>query len=269
MIYIIEFCTLPMCILPWLLSGLLGLLAGYIIWNKWRKQFEEMEEKYNSMVKANTKLEADLKECNHLKAILEGDIATAHGMVKEMKAQVAQSEAALKASELKESKGKSDSGKDNKGKDIKGKGGAEKTNSGSKNLTSTNTSKSESESDLGGIVSGLTTGAASGSSITSSGSGKGKSGSESKSTKGAFSKFKENDLKIVEGIGPKIAELLNNAGINTWAELGDTTEGRIQEVLDAAGNRYKLAKPGSWPKQAGLAAKGLWAELTDLQDKLN
>ena len=76
------------------------------------------------------------------------------------------------------------------------------------------------------------------------------------------------DLKIVEGIGPKIEKLLKDGGINTWDDLSAASVKRIQEILDAAGDRYRLASPETWPKQAELAATGKWSELSDYQDKL-
>lgn len=85
---------------------------------------------------------------------------------------------------------------------------------------------------------------------------------------GLLKKFKQDDLKAVEGIGPKIAELLNNDGINTWRELANSSAERIQGILDAAGPRFKLADPKTWPKQAELAADGKWKELQEYQDFL-
>ncbi len=79
----------------------------------------------------------------------------------------------------------------------------------------------------------------------------------------------EADLKVVEGIGPKIEGLLKDAGIKNWAELAATSVDRIAEVLAAAGDRYRLAKPDSWPRQAQLAAEGKWAELKAYQDELD
>ncbi|MEM9528507.1 MAG: hypothetical protein AAGA31_17975, partial [Bacteroidota bacterium] len=69
-------------------------------------------------------------------------------------------------------------------------------------------------------------------------------------------------------VGPKIESLLKEGGINTWAELAAADVARIQEILDAAGPRYKLAQPRTWPQQAGLAASGDWAALKALQDDL-
>jgi len=80
---------------------------------------------------------------------------------------------------------------------------------------------------------------------------------------------KADDLKIIEGIGPKIAEILIAAGITTFAELAKTKATKIKELLDGAGSRYKMHDPTSWPKQADLAAKGKMEELKKLQDELN
>ena len=62
---------------------------------------------------------------------------------------------------------------------------------------------------------------------------------------------------------------MKDAGINTWSELAATDVAKIQEVLDAAGDRFKLANPTTWPKQADLAANGKWSELTEYQDFLD
>lgn len=78
-----------------------------------------------------------------------------------------------------------------------------------------------------------------------------------------------DDLKIVEGIGPKIEELLNNAGIKTFAQLANTSVERLNEILEAAGPRYQMHDPGTWPQQSALANSGQWTELKILQDELN
>ena len=86
---------------------------------------------------------------------------------------------------------------------------------------------------------------------------------------GVLKRWKQDDLKAIEGIGPKISQLCHDAGITTWRALSETPVSRLQEILDAAGPRYKLADPGSWPRQAGLAADGKWDELQAYQDELN
>jgi predicted flap endonuclease-1-like 5' DNA nuclease len=78
----------------------------------------------------------------------------------------------------------------------------------------------------------------------------------------------EDDLEIVEGIGPKIAALLKADGINTFAKLGSTSIPTLSAILEKAGPRFKLANPGSWAQQSALAAGGKWVELKKLQDEL-
>lgn len=80
---------------------------------------------------------------------------------------------------------------------------------------------------------------------------------------------KADDLKKIEGIGPKIAGLLNAAGIITFNDLSKAKKTSLKAVLADAGNRYKMHDPTSWPKQAKLAAKGEWDKLKTLQDELN
>ena len=76
-------------------------------------------------------------------------------------------------------------------------------------------------------------------------------------------------LTKVEGIGPKVNELLNAAGIMTFADLAGTSVDKIKEVLTAAGSRYQMMDPTTWPQQSQLAADGKWDELDVLQDKLD
>ena len=81
-------------------------------------------------------------------------------------------------------------------------------------------------------------------------------------------KWKQDELKAIEGIGPKIASLLNEAGINTWDQLANTKPEHIKAILAKAGKRYALATPDSWPSQAKLAADGNFGGLEQLQAQL-
>lgn len=82
-------------------------------------------------------------------------------------------------------------------------------------------------------------------------------------------KIVENDLKIIEGIGPKIEELFFNAGINTWKALSEASVEKCQQILDDAGDRYKMHTPATWPSQAEMAYKGLWKDLLKWQDEMD
>ncbi len=85
----------------------------------------------------------------------------------------------------------------------------------------------------------------------------------------ADKKWKMDDLKIVEGIGPKIEELFHAAGIKTWKALSETSVERMKEILDAAGPAYQIHDPSTWAQQAGLADQGKWDELKKWQDELD
>ena len=78
----------------------------------------------------------------------------------------------------------------------------------------------------------------------------------------------KDDLRKIEGIGPKIEELLNNAGIHNFAELSTNTRDSIKKLLNEAGPQFRMHEPESWPQQAKLAAKGDWVELEKYQDFL-
>lgn len=86
---------------------------------------------------------------------------------------------------------------------------------------------------------------------------------------GILKRWKQDDLKAVEGIGPKIAGLLEAAGINTWRGLANTSVDKIKSVLAAAGDRYRLADPTTWPAQAKMAADGDFDALQVYQDELD
>jgi predicted flap endonuclease-1-like 5' DNA nuclease len=75
-----------------------------------------------------------------------------------------------------------------------------------------------------------------------------------------------DDLLKIEGIGPKVAGLLNEAGITTFAALAETSVDRLNEILDE--EDLEFMNPESWPKQASLAAKGDWEAFENLTESL-
>jgi predicted flap endonuclease-1-like 5' DNA nuclease len=81
---------------------------------------------------------------------------------------------------------------------------------------------------------------------------------------GALSTDKD-DLTVVEGIGPKIQELLYQYGIRTYTQLADTDVTRLKEILSSAGPQLAMHDPGTWPSQANLAANGQWESLKAIQ----
>jgi predicted flap endonuclease-1-like 5' DNA nuclease len=75
-------------------------------------------------------------------------------------------------------------------------------------------------------------------------------------------------LQLIEGIGPKIAELLAQQGITTFAALATTPATQLREMLLAAGRRFAVADPTTWPEQAAVAAKGDMDALKAMQAEL-
>lgn len=74
------------------------------------------------------------------------------------------------------------------------------------------------------------------------------------------------DLRVIEGLGPKSEQVLIEAGILTFAALAKMSPEEIHDVLKAAGVRVPF--PETWPEQAALAAAGKWDKLQDLKDSL-
>ena len=77
-----------------------------------------------------------------------------------------------------------------------------------------------------------------------------------------------DDLKKIEGIGPKIEKLFNEAGITTFDGMAKASKKTFTDILAAAGPRFKMHDPTTWVQQAKLAAKGEWEKLAKLQDEL-
>jgi len=78
-----------------------------------------------------------------------------------------------------------------------------------------------------------------------------------------------DNLRKIEGIGPAIERLLNDNGINTFAQLAATEVSALEAILSEAGSRFSVHRPDTWPRQAALAAAGQWDELKAWQDELD
>jgi large subunit ribosomal protein L21 len=90
---------------------------------------------------------------------------------------------------------------------------------------------------------------------------------EQKSEAQVEKKAKADNLTKIEGIGPKVAKVLNDGGISTFEELSNAKVEDLQTLLNDAGLR--MMDPGTWPQQARIAADGDWDALKKLQDKLS
>jgi len=77
-----------------------------------------------------------------------------------------------------------------------------------------------------------------------------------------------DDLAVIEGIDPKLAGLLNSAGVTTFHELAQSAPVRLRAILADAGPSYRSVNPDTWPEQAELAARNHWRALKSLQEVL-
>ena len=76
-----------------------------------------------------------------------------------------------------------------------------------------------------------------------------------------------DDLKRIEGIGPRYSSVLQAAGIMTYGQLAAASPEELDRILEAEDPRLaRLADPTSWPEQAALAAAGNWEALDALKD---
>lgn len=77
-----------------------------------------------------------------------------------------------------------------------------------------------------------------------------------------------DDLTIIEGIGPKINVVLQEAGIRTFRKLARTSEDKLRQILQDAGLRTTISNPETWAEQAKVAAEGDWEGLSTLQKNI-
>ncbi len=79
---------------------------------------------------------------------------------------------------------------------------------------------------------------------------------------------KPDNLKVLDGVGPKLAEVLAAGGFATFDSIASATVDQLKAILEEAGSRYKAFDPTEWPQQAKLAAEGKMDELKEPQAKL-
>jgi len=82
---------------------------------------------------------------------------------------------------------------------------------------------------------------------------------------GAWAKLKEDNLQFIEGIGPKMNEVLNENGVSSWGKLADMDRDGLKAILAKYGDKYQIIEPGDWPRQAKFAAEGDWDGLIKYQ----
>ena len=81
-------------------------------------------------------------------------------------------------------------------------------------------------------------------------------------------KNRTDKLSVIEGIGPKIALILNESGIRTYAQLSTYEPKKIRKILMKASPAYAVHDPQTWPEQAKMASEEKWEELKAFQKHL-
>ena len=185
-----------------IVSFLLGLLLGYILWYKWRRMYIDLQSEHERLSAIHRDLEKDHASLRYKAEELEKENANLRRKKMSLEGDV---------SVLKNKLAKCES-------DLEG--------------------AAESRTAMGVAAAPVTKSAG------------------------------PDDLKKIEGIGPKIAELCNGIGIFTWKQLAETKVHTLQKMLDDAGPRFQIAVPDTWPKQAEMAAAGDWDKLKEYQDFL-
>ncbi len=302
MIVLFDFCTIPWW-LTWLLPFLLGLGIGWLLWGRFKALLDEAESKIAVLNTNISNLEANLDLCKKARLEAEGNISLLKGRMREMEtstklgavslaAVTPASAAAATVDRYYAAIG------DTNFQIIEGVGPKMEEILKENNILNFATLASISKEDLRSILNkygdkyriidpntwpqqaelakerkwnelialqkALDTGR---SDTVTEGT------TDSKLEKylikaGIIRRWNQDDLKAVEGIGPKIEDLLHTKGIKTWRALAETSVSTIQEILTEAGPRFSLAEPSTWPKQSEMAADGKWDELQEYQDFL-
>ena len=82
-------------------------------------------------------------------------------------------------------------------------------------------------------------------------------------------KTKPDDLKLVNGIGPKLEEVLKGQGMLTLLQMSQTPLPQLQELVHHAGEKFRLCDPETWAEQAGLILEGKLEEAHALFTRWN
>lgn len=76
-----------------------------------------------------------------------------------------------------------------------------------------------------------------------------------------------DDLTKIEGIGPRLQEILYGAALQTYRLLAEQDPEELRSIIKDAGFSAPF-DPTSWPQQAALAAEEKWDALEKLQEDL-
>lgn len=228
---LISICSFPWW-LPWLLSFLLGLLAAWGLWSKYKSRVDDLESEMFGLRKKISSLEGDLASCQARRAEVESELALVKGRLREMEVEAKLGAVGIVSNQ-------SSGSEDDQGKNQDEDSGIDENEGG----------------DDSGIMAGTP-------SVT--GSGSTDSGSLS-----IYTALKEDNLQVVEGVGPKMESVLKDNGVNSLIKLGGESPSGLRDILNKYGDKYRIIDPTTWPEQADLAATGRWEDLIVMQKSLD
>jgi predicted flap endonuclease-1-like 5' DNA nuclease len=216
---------------------LLGLLLGYLIWGFLKRKLEELEKRIYEFEHSLTLKNDQIDELEKKNSLLQEENDQAQRELNRKSGQYTDSLTTIKALT-----GEVEA--------LKGKVSASIKDTSVSSVTSTGKGKSAAKKSVNPLRIGSTK--------TSLGKAAGIYGRT----------IIANDLKLIEGIGPKIEEIFKKKGIRTWARLAESKVADLRDILEKAGSRFSLHNPATWPRQSRMAAKGEWKKLKAYQDKL-
>jgi len=215
----------------WALPAILGWFLGRAMMMKWKTRTEELENVVKDWEKKYASLEGDLGDCRKRSAELDSDLALERGRIREterankyLQADLDDAKKALEDAKAANKVSKTSSAST---------GTVAATGAAASSLASTSSTKADSSSS---------------------------SGASNTAGEGKWSKLRTNNMQIIEGIGPKMDEVLNAEGISSWSVLASKSTDELKALLtdEKYGGKYKIVDPSDWAAQAAFAAKGDW-----------
>lgn len=294
----LNFCELPLpvVLLSWLLPFLCGLGLGFALWNRFKKQVEDLEGRIRNYKRDITDLEGKLVDCKHHGTELDSEIALLKGRIREKDMQISTLESSLEAAKNTATTSSTAAAAGFVGGAIAGSSDkedpfdidpdandnefVEELEEAIEHADDQNEAFDEATSSIAGEFAGEFSEA-----IEHADDDDGDSGAQGDATGGSEAASSgiaamtgalagemgadKDDLTKIEGIGPKVEGLLNGSDIQTYASLADSDVPHLKGILEEGGSRYKMMNPGTWPRQAALARDGKWDELNKWQDELD
>jgi large subunit ribosomal protein L21 len=84
----------------------------------------------------------------------------------------------------------------------------------------------------------------------------------------AAQKGGKDDIELIEGLGPKMGQVLRGKGITTFAQIADAKADDLVAILKESGGRFIYASVPTWAQQAALLRDGKMEEFKKLCDEL-